>query len=640
MQVRQILQTEFIPDRLSKQKLEEIGDKVCEWFEEDVMSRQEWENAYRKWIKLASQVMETKNFPWPNAANIKFPLVTSAAVQFNSRVVPALMPNSQPVGAEPVGADKVQRRPVAKAVADHMNYQLTSEIEEWEDDFDVMTMVLAITGQEFKKTYYSYEKRRIVSEYVSSADLVLHYWYNDFEATRKTQKIPYTYNELVEKMNMGEFVEYTEEELGDATNSVAEGDLLRVESDRRAGYNPSRPDDATPHLVLEHHGWYDLDNDGYAEPYRIVVHHASRKVLAITPRYTINHVEFRGDNKVVRIDPIESYTKFSLIPNPDGSQYSIGFGHLIAPLNHSVNTIINQLLDAGTLSNMQSGFIGKGVKIKGGVFKVQPGRFEVVPTPGDNLKNNIVPLPIREPSSVLMNLMVYLTDAAKGLSATSDMFEGQMPGQNTKAGVANAVREEGLKVFNSIYKRIRKAFKREMLKIFELNRLILGSGINSKVAASAKLFQVQPEFYDREALAIEPSADPNIALKEQRVQKAMGVLHLLAQFGGGNPQVAVRRVLEAMEVENIEELQQMPEPQPDPEIEFRKAELQMEMAKFQQEDHRKEVDQILKLQELLLKEKEEADGMDMDLVKVAADLEKASQQVQAQNARTNNSKEG
>jgi len=637
LNIQDILASESLIDEISDKQLDEIGTKIGSWFEEDCHSRREWEKKYESWVKLASLTMETKTRPWAGAANIKYPLLTQAAIQFNARVVPALTPNSEPVGVKAIGDDPDgQRYAGAVQVGRHMNYQLMTEIEEWEEDFDRLSLVLAITGQEYKKTYFSYEKSRIVSEYVSAADLVLHYWYKDFAKTRKTQKVTLTWNELVEKMNLGLYKDYKKEDLGEPDYNQDSVDSLRQASDVRHGYNPSQRDEATTDLVLEHHGWLDLDDDGYEEPYRIVVHHRSKKVLAIEPRFTEENLSLGEKEEVLMIEPIEYYTKFDMIPNPDGSQYSIGFGTLIAPINNTVNTTINQLLDAGTLSTMQSGFIGKGVRLRNGVFSVAPGKWPIVNSTGGDLKNNIVPLPIKEPSSVLLSLLNYMVQAGKELSATTDIFAGQHPGQNAKAGVTATVKEEGLKVFNAVYKRIRRSMKREMHKIFALNKLLLDNPQGSKTERSAALFGVTAEHYNVDQNALEPSADPTIAIKEQRIQKNMTALQLGGQYGSINMQEALRRVLADMEVTNLELLmQEQPQP-PDPKVEMENAKLQLENAKLQiqaAEIERKQnkddadilakkVDQSIELIKAQQADEDRDEASSQQLLSIVKDLEK------------------
>ena len=641
MKIEDILNAEFLADDINDNVLDSIGEKVCEWFDEDVRSRADWEHKYNQWIKLASQTMEAKNTPWQGAANIKFPMLSQAAINFNARMMPSLLPGNEPVSAAPVGPDPTGELAMeATKVSKHMNYQLTQEIEEWEEDFDKLSLIVSITGQEYKKTYYSYEHGRTVSKFVSSADLVLHYWYDEFEYARKTEKMYLNWNRLLERMNMGIYKAYDEKDIGEPRyNRGQQFEELRINSDERHGIDPSKTDEGTTHLIIEHHGWYDLDDDGYAEPYRIVVHYDSKKVLVMQPRFTPEMVEQEEDGSVIRIQPIEYYTKFGMIPNPDGSNYDVGFGTLVAPLNHSANTAINQLLDAGTLANMQPGFIGKGIRMRNGAFKVQPGKWPIVNVSGGALRDNVFPMPVREPSAVIYNLMMFMVGAGKELTNTTAIFSGEHPGQNAKTGVTEIVREEGLKMFNAIYKRFRRSLKRELHKIYHINSLVLQGNVESKIVRSAGIFQVGAQHYDMNNTFIEPSADPKHALKSQRIQEAMGVMQVIAQYGG-NIAEARRRLLIAMEVDNIEPLLQEPEPQPDPQTQLEQAKLQMEMAEIERKANRdddeaeaKKIDQAI---EIMKVESKTTTDNDKNLTQLVANVTNAMRK----NAESSNSEQG
>ena len=620
MKLEDILASDSIAHDLPEEMRIEIANKVVEWYDEDVKSRADWERKYEQWMKLASQTLEHKSTPWPNAANIKYPLIVQAALNYNSRVMPALMPNMKPVGIQPIGDDpEGLRQAEANKVNNHMNYQLNSEIEDWEEGHDRMSIVQAITGQEYKKTYFSLKKGRMVSEFVSSADLVLHYWYNDFESTRKTHKLPMSYNDMLGEMRSGRFLEYTELDLGG--KPTTNNDQLQVQSDERHGFVPGRPDDATDHLLIDHHGWYDLDEDGYAEPYRITVHYQSKKLLEIVPRFVESDVIKNDMDEVMSIKPIEYFTKYGFIPNPDGSNYDVGFGTLLTPINAMVNSTANMMMDAGTLANMQSGFIGKGIRLKGGTHMVQPGKWLVVNASGSSLKDNVVPLPIKEPSNVLLQLMQFMIQAGKELSFSTDIFNGQHPGQNTKVGVTQSVISEGMKTFNAIYKRQRRALKKEMQKLFRLNGLILEAEYPSITVSNAKLFGVEAAHYNTTQLALEPSADPATAIKEQKVNEEMGVLQLASNFGG-NVQEALKRVYIALEVPNWEAIMQVPEQGPSEELLIEKAKLQLEQDKQANEFTLKSQELKLKLAEILIKDKEADGAIDFNIAKVLTDFGK------------------
>ena len=556
MKIQDILTADNLASSLSKSKKEEIAKVVIDDYKVDRESRKDWEDRYQKWQDMAAQVMEQKSKPWPGAANIKYPLLTQAALQFNARIVPSLMPNAEPVGAGVIGPDRDGTKgEVAKLVANHMNYQLTSEMDEWEEQFDSLLMSISISGTEYKKTYYDPYKRRNVSKHLSPVNLVVNYYAEDrIEDARKTEIHKWNKRFITEQVNAGVFATVDWKKIGEP--HVGRADENDDASKGRLGLEePSKTDSETPYTVLEYHGWYDLDGDGYDEPYIITIMEESEFILSIIPRYNADSIQFGANGKVLKIDSFESYTKYVFIPDPDGSFYGIGFGHLLYPINATVNTTINQLLDAGTLNNMPGGFISRGMHIKGGMFKMSPGKWFNVNTTSDDMRKGMVPLPVKDPSNVLFSLLTYMVEAGEKLSATTDIFTGEHPGQNTKAGVTQAVREEGQKVFTAVYKRIRRGLKKELDKLYSLNGQILSSsaGEDTVVARGAAIFEIKPEYYTGE-MNIQPSSDPNIAVKEQKLQKDMTVLQLIQSTGVGNIVEAVRRIMNTLEVENIEAL--------------------------------------------------------------------------------------
>lgn len=593
MNLQDILNSGNIAEELTEQQLAEIAERVKTDYDTDCYSRKAWEKAYENWIGMTNQAIEYKTKPWQGAANIKYPLMTQAALNFNARMMPAMMPNNEPVGTEVFGADPTgERNKISRGVSKHMNYQLVTEMDEWEEEMDATFMALSISGQEYKKTYFDPLLGRNVSRHITPLNLVINYYADKMENSRKTERHRWTKNYILEKINAGFFRDIDWEEHPDPTPSVV--DPVEANNAENLGHEePSTVDSATPFLALEQHAWLDLDEDGYEEPYIITMMADSLEILQITPRFDDETIIMDAEGAVIKIEAYESYTKYGFIPNPDGSFYDIGFGQLLYPINAVVNTSINMMLDAGASSIMNSGFIGRGVKMRGGMFQMKPNTWFQVNAAGDDIRKNFVPMPATGPDQVLLNLMMYMVEAGQKLSSTTDIFSGEMPGQNTKTGVTQAVRDEGQKIFTGIYKRIRRAFKRELDKLYELNGIVLAAegGQATKIAKSAQVFEVQPEFYNREMVNIQPSADPNVAIKEQKVQKAMANRQMIMETGIGDLVAAQRAAFIAMETENIEQL--LPEDfqqQPDPaaQAEAMKAQMEASQADFEAQMREKE----------------------------------------------------
>ena len=554
-----ILGSSNLVDKLSDNDLSAIGSTVIDGYNIDKRSRQEWEDKIEEWTNLALQVAETKMFPWPNAANVKYPLITTASLQFSARAYPALMPNMQPVRGRVVGFDhdgsKTER---AIRVSKHMSYQLLEQMEDWEEEMDRLLFALPIVGCLFKKTYYSSSLERNVSEIVYPKELVVNYWTKTIEESERiTHVLRLTDNDVHERV-AGEI--FSDQDY----NKSASEELKKNDTDEPLGQSkPEEEDDTLPYLFIEQCCYLDLDQDGYKEPYIVTVDLGSENVARIVARFSEEDIKYTTKNKIYCIKPINFYTKFSFIPSPDGGFYDIGFGVILGPINETINTLINQLLDAGTLSNMQAGFISKGIRIKGGNTQFTPGEWKYVNTVGDDLRKGLLPLPVREPSQVLFSLLGMMVTAGEKLSSVTEVMTGEIPGQNTKATVTMAAIEQGMKVFSSIYKRIHRSLGKEYRKLFKLNSLYLK---DEEYFTVLDIGQEQgavtgKQDYNAEDVDVIPASDPNVATEQQKLAKVQALGELL-QLGTINPQEFTKRFLEATEQPNPEALMKMPEKQP------------------------------------------------------------------------------
>ena len=566
LKIETILKSTNLAEDLDEDDLNEIGAYIVSGYETDIDSRQEWEDKIGEWTNLALQVAEKKTFPWPNAANVKYPLVTVASMQFNARAYPALISGTNPVRGRVIGKDvdgsKTER---SIRVAKHMSYQLIEQMDDWEEQMDKLLFALPIVGCLFKKTYYSTTLGRNVSEVVYPKELVVNYWAKTLEdAQRITHVLEYSDNALKEKISGGLFKDQDYQK--EPSESVEGND-----TDKALGQEkPEVEDDTSPFIFLEQCCFLDLDGDGYKEPYIVTVDKATKKVARIVARFENKNITYAEDGKtILRIDPFQFYTKFSFVPSPDGGFYDIGFGVVLGPINETINTLINQLLDAGTLSNLQSGFISKGIRIRGGNMSFTPGEWKSVNSVGADIKQGLLPLPVREPSQVLFSLLGMMVTAGEKLSSVSEIMTGEIPGQNVKATVAMTAVEQGMKIFNAIYKRIHRSLSKEYKKLFKLNSMYLNEKEYFVIldVGNERGEQIGIKDYNLEDVDVVPSSDPNVATEQQRLQKLEVLTHLL-QMGTINPQEYTKRFLEATEQPNIEALMQMPDRGPPPELEF------------------------------------------------------------------------
>jgi len=592
-----------IANDLPKEELVTIGTNVVDGYLVDKKSRGDWEKAYSDWSKLALQISEKKTFPWAGASNVKFPILATAAMQFAARAYPTLVPSDGKVvkckiiGSDPTG-EKTNR---ATRISKHMSYQVLFEMEEWEEEMDKLLLTLPIAGTVFKKTYFSKELGRNVSSIVLPQDLIVNYWTKNFDTCeRVTQYIEMSPRILKEKQLTGV---YREVNLGEA-QYYSQKD---IDSDPNMGTMPSQ-DETTPYIILEQHTYLDLDKDGYAEPYVVVVEFATKQVLRIVARYNQGTVFIDDDDNVIRIEPVQYFTKYSFIPNPDGGFYDIGFGRLLGPINAAVDTVLNQLIDAGSLSNLQSGFISKGLRAKMGESRFQPGEWKTVNATGQDLKNGIFALPVREPSAVLFKVLELLIQSSKELASVAEIFVGKMPGQNTPATTTMATIEQGMKLFTAVYKRVYRAMAKEFRKLYLLNRDYLDSEVELDILDEP----IQQSDYEGNEKDIVPAADPQAASMDVKMQKAQQLTQLIP-LGTINPMEVTSRLLEAMEEPNPEKLLMQPQPQQDPKAETEKLKAELERAKF---EHQVQVDGLKLQQESAAKEHSaalEARVKEMDL---------------------------
>ncbi len=569
-----------------KERLTKIANKVYEGYQTDLKSRENWEKNVNNWTSMALQVTGNKTYPWVKASNVKFPLLSTAAMQFAARAYPALVPSDgkvvqcKVIGKDPTGA-KAER---AERVAKFMSYQLIEEMEDWEEDMDKLLVILPIVGTAFKKTYWSGELKRNCSKLILPRDLVVNYWAKTLEdAERKTEMIELTKREIQERIRSGTYLDVTLPE--PTTNSRMQNRMQPT--DKQMTEMPSDSDETTPYVILEQHTWEDLDDDGYPEPYVITIEESSQMLLRITARYRKEDITYSADQKrIAKIKPIEYYTKYGFIPNPDGSFYDVGFGLLLGSINDTINTSINQLIDAGTLNNLQSGFLSKGLRMKLGDSKFQPGEWKLVNATGDNLKNGIFPLPTKEPSGTLLSLMELLLNSGKELASVADIFVGKMPGQNTPATTTMASVEQGMKLFTAVYKRVYKALTKEYKKLYKLNSIYIDT--QQEVAILDE--PIQQSDFEEGSYDVCPAADPTAFSSTQKLMKAQGLLELL-QLGTVNPIEVTKRILDAQEQPNMEALL-VTQPPPNPEAQ----KMQMEMQLKQQDADLKKQETQQKMQ--------------------------------------------
>ena len=561
-----------IANTLDEDELVKLGKDLIEQIEADDDSRSAWMENMDDMLELAAQVAEEKSSPWPNASNVKYPLLTTTAVQFHARAYPNIINSRNPVLAKIEGKktqDKIAR---ANRVSEYMSYQVMEQMDEWQEDMDRLLFILPIVGLMWKKVFYSPSLQRPTSMLASPRDVIVNYDAVSYDRARITHRLYMDSNEIYEHQAANIFRDI---DLSPSAESQEGFDTTRDNTHGLEKANVDDPMGVRP--IYECHTFLDLDEDGYKEPY-VVTLSEDGVVLRIVARYYESGVERDTDGSIIKIKPIQHFVPYKFLPDLESSIYAIGFGKLLGPGNEAINTLLNQLIDAGTLSIRQGGFIGRGARIRGGSIRFSPGKWVQVQSTGDDLRKNIFPLPVKEPSAVLFQLLGMLIESSQTLSSVQDMMTGKNPGQNQPYATSVQVLEQGLKVFNGIYKRIYRSLTREFKALFDLN---MAFPDNEKYQQFHDEQMVQMELdFTREGYDICPSAEPDMVSEAQKIMKAQALAQHMAEGLVLNRQEVTRRVLEVEGHEGIEELMKVPPPQPD-------FETQLEMQRF---EHQKQMD--------------------------------------------------
>ncbi len=600
-----------IAGELDQETLDKIGQRVRKGFDDDDATRAEWKKRNQGYLDLAMQVATAKTFPWPDAANVKFPTLLIAAIQFQARAYPALIPGKDIVKGQVTGFDQMgEKAKKAERIGKHMSYQLIEEMTEWEDDTDRGLMVLPVAGCFFKKTYYDQHQDRNISKAVWAQNLVVDYKTPDLSrAPRISEEFGLYPQEIKERMNCGMW------------------------SDVEIPYKNLDEDEAEQ--FIEQHTTWDIDGDGYKEPYIITVHKESSKVVRIVVRYDEDSLYFMdGDNqisvgkrnrdivdknnttatqnmqavllaqkthdmtghwedpvqvppapaydfgkdKITKIVGTEYYTQYVFFPSIDGSIYGLGFGQLLEALSEAINTNINQMLDSSSLANLGGGFKARAAKMPAGKHLVGMGEYIDVETNGQPLRDAIMPFEFRGPSQASFSLLELLLAASKDITGTKDILMGDTAATAT-ATTTMIIREEGMRVYTAIYKRIFRAMKDELRKLYALNRKYLPDEAYFQALDTQE--KIQRSDYTYDDTDVQPVADPTIATAAQRVMKAETGLKFVGDPDFDSRQLK-RTFLEAMDYPDIDKV--MPEKQPDP--------MQAEMGKIQLEEFKAKVGKL------------------------------------------------
>ena len=560
-----------------------VASYVIDSVEEDRTSRDDWEDTYVKGLDLLGMRYESRTEPFDGATGVIHPLLNEAVTQFQSQAYKEMLPSSGPVRANIVGTPTPDAEQQAQRVQDYMNYQIMYEMEEYEPEFDQMLYYLGLAGSAFKKIYRDEALGRPVSKFIPAEDVLVPYVATDLKtAERVTHVIKMSKNELRKAQVSGVYLDM--EGKGSTTDGYGGGsDSITDAYDDIEGRSPSGTDEQF--TLYECHCFLDLDDypdvdaageeTGIKLPYIVTVCLDTNEVLAIRRNFAPD------DPKKDKIPHFVQY-KFT----PGLGFYGFGLIHLLGNLSRTATANLRQLIDAGTLSNMPAGFKARGLRIADEANPLAPGEFRDVDVPGGDLKASLMPLPYKEPSGTLFQLMGFVVEAAQRFIGTTDMGMGQ-GNQEMPVGTTIALLERGSRIVSAVHKRLHTSMKSELRM---LARLFAEDPTPYPYNVGVDGMIKMQDFDNR--VDILPVSDPNIFSMSQRVVLAQEQLKL-AQAAPDlhNLYESYKRVYEALGVSNIEQiLNPEPEPQPmDPSTENQEASKaaagQGKMQAFPQQDH-------------------------------------------------------
>lgn len=550
-----------LADGMGEDKLREIGVRVVDDYKIDEESRKAWLERNKKAIELANQVLQEKTFPWVGAANVKLPLIADASIKFAARAFGELVKNNQVVKGEVVGRDKEnQKYEQARRVGQYMSWQLIKSLKEWMPDTDKLLHVLPVVGHLFRKLFYDPSLKRVSSQLIMPDKLCINYTASSLETARRiTHILDNTHRNTV------------------VSNQRA-GIWLDVELHAEPVEN--EPDTEEYYCFLEQHKYLDLDDDGYEEPYIVTVHKDSNKVVRIVSNYQEQDIVENKSGKIMRITPCQYFADYKFIPSFDGGYYYTGFGMLLAPLNETANTLFNQLLDSGTINNLQSGFLSKDIKVKGGIYRFSTGEWKKTEATSEQLSKGIMPLPTKEPSPTLFNLLGLVMELTKDLASVKDVLAGDAPGLNVPATTIVALIEQGMKTYNAIYKRIYMSEAAEFQILYDLNYRYMDEEEYFRVLDEEKV--VYRKDFNKESCDVIPVADPNLSSDVQRMARVQALQSFIGQ-AGVNPRPIQQYALEALQLDTtmIEEILPEQDPNMNPDVMKLRHDAEMKMAETQ-----------------------------------------------------------
>jgi hypothetical protein len=524
-----------------------ISSELRQAFEDDKASRKDWEETYKKGLDLLGFKYTERSQPFQGASSVTHPMLSEAITQFQAQAYKELLPSGGPVNTQILGNTSIQKEEQAQRIKDFMNYQITYEMEEYDPDMDSLLFYLPLSGSAFKKVYYDDGMGRAVSKFVPSDDLYVPYQTTDFPSCERiTHVIRRTKNDITKMQVAGM---YRDVDLSVLNNETA----LQEKEATLSGIKKSYHDE--DYQLLEMHVDLNIEGidseDGIKVPYIVTIDEGSSNVLSIYRNY---------DEQDGRQKKRQYFVHYKFLPG--FSFYGFGLIHMLGGLSRTATAALRQLLDAGTLSNLPAGFKARGLRVADDDTPLQPGEFRDVDAPGGSLREGLVPLPYKEPSATLFQLLGFCVEAGSRFAAVADQKVGDAAQAGAPVGTTMALMERGARVMSAIHKRLHYAQKIE----FKLLAKIFAESLDPQYPYEVGTDQIQglKQSDFSKDIDIIPVSDPNIFSMAQRVTLAQTQLQLAqADPASHNMYEAYRRMYQALGVKDIDVLLPVPsQPQP------------------------------------------------------------------------------
>jgi hypothetical protein len=537
-----------LAELLPEEVLGPIGHELYTHYTDYKAGRKDWEHAYTNGLDLLGFKYEEKSEPFKGASGATHPVLAEAVTQFQALAYKELLPSQGPIRTQIIGLPTPDKEQQALRVKEFMNYQIMSEMKEYESEFDQMLFYLPLSGSTFKKVYYDDIMQRTVSKFVPADDLIVPYSATSLDdAESIIHVIKMSENEL-RKQQVGGF--YRDIELTPGQENETESDKKERELD---GMSKTKNQNMFTllecHVDLDIEGFEDTDSQGEPTgiklPYIVTIEEGSREVLSIRRNYEV------GD---AARSKIQYFVHFKFLPGL--GFYGFGLIHMIGGLSRTATSALRSLLDAGTFSNQPSGFKMRGIKLRDEAAPLQPGEFRDVDAPGGNLRDAFMPLPFKEPSQTLLQLMGVVVGAGQRFASIADLQVGD-GNQNAAVGTTVAMLERGSRTMSAIHKRLYASMKREFSLMARVFKLYLPPVYPYDVVGGQRQIK-QSDFDDR--IDIMPVADPNIFSQTQRISLAQTEMQLAASNPAIHNQYEVyRNMYEALGVKDIDLILKKPE---------------------------------------------------------------------------------